>query len=50
MKSSANVGSNLTKIPKQGGSAHQSVFQVRDKFKQFFKSPSGYVPCQNERV
>jgi hypothetical protein len=31
--SSANVTSNLTKIPKQGGSTHQSTFEVRDKFK-----------------
>jgi len=35
MRSSANVRSNLTKIPNQGGSAHQSAFDVRDKFKQF---------------
>ena len=48
--SSANVQSNLTKIPNQGGSAHQSAFEVRDKFKQFFNSPSGSVPWQNERV
>ena len=32
MGSSTNVGSNLTKIPNQGGSAHQSLFEVRDKF------------------
>ena len=38
--SSANVRSNLTKIPNQGGSAHQSAFEVRDKFKQFFYSLS----------
>ena len=50
MGSSANVRSNLTKIPNQGGSAHQSAFEVRDKFKQFFNSPSGSVPWQNERV
>jgi hypothetical protein len=31
MGSSANVRSNLTKIPNQGGSAHQSAFEVRDK-------------------
>jgi hypothetical protein len=37
--SSANVRSNLTKIPNQGGSAHQRAFEVRDKFKQFFNSP-----------
>jgi len=48
--SSANVRSKLTKIPNQGGSAHQSGFEVRDKFKQFFNSPSGSVPWQNERV
>jgi len=50
MGSSANVRSNLTKIPNQGGCAHQSAFEVRDKFKQFFNSPSGPVPWQNERV
>ena len=43
-------GSNLTKIPNQGGSVHQSAFEVRDKFKQFFNSPSGSVPWQNERL
>jgi hypothetical protein len=41
--SSANVRSNLTKIPNQGGIVHQSAFEVRDKFKQFFNSPSGSV-------
>ena len=50
MRSSGNVRSNLTKISNQGGSAHQSSFEVRDKFKQFFNSPSGSVPWQNERV
>ena len=35
MGSSANVWSNLTKTPNQGGSAHQSAFEVRVKFKQF---------------
>jgi hypothetical protein len=44
MRCSANVRSNLTKIPNQGGSAHQSAFEVRDKLKQFFNSPSGSVP------
>jgi len=34
MGSSANVQRNLKKIPKQGGCAHQSYFDVRDKFKQ----------------
>jgi hypothetical protein len=48
--SSANVRSNLTKIPNQGGIAHQSAFEVRDKFKQFFIGPSGCVPWQNEGV
>jgi hypothetical protein len=50
MGSSANVRSNLTKIPNRGGSALQSAFEVRHKFKQFFNSPSGSVPWQNERV
>jgi hypothetical protein len=50
MGSSSNVLSNLTKIPNQGGSPHQSAFEVRDKFKQFFNSPSGSVSLQNERV
>jgi hypothetical protein len=50
MGSSANVRSNLTKIPNQGGSSNQSAFEVRDKFKQFFNSPSGSVPWQNESV
>jgi hypothetical protein len=31
---SANVRSNLTKISNQGGSSHQSAFEVSDKFKQ----------------
>jgi hypothetical protein len=48
--SSTNVRSNLTKIPNQGGSAHQSVFEVTNKFKQLFNSPSESVPWQNERV
>jgi hypothetical protein len=50
MESSANVRSTLIKIPNQGGSAHQRAFEVRDKFKQFFNSPPGSVPWQNERV
>jgi len=50
MGSSANVRSNLTKIPNEGGSAHKSAFEIREKFKQFFNSPSGSVPRQNERV
>ena len=33
MGSSTNVRSSLTKIPNQGGSAHQSAFEIRDKFK-----------------
>jgi hypothetical protein len=44
MGSSANVRSNLTKMPNREGSAHQCAFEVRDKFKQFFNSPSGSVP------
>jgi hypothetical protein len=48
--SSANVRSSLTKIANQGGSAHQSAFEVRGKFKQVFNSLSGSVPWQNERV
>jgi hypothetical protein len=47
MESSANVRGNLTKIPNQG-KAHQSTFEVRDKFKQLFNSPSGFAPWQNE--
>jgi len=50
MGSSGNVRSNLTKIPNQGGSAYQSSFEIRDKFKQFFNSSSGSVPWQNERM
>jgi hypothetical protein len=49
-ESSKNVRSSLTKIPNQGGNAHQSAFEVRDKFKQFFNSPSGSVSWQYERV
>jgi hypothetical protein len=48
--SSAKGRSKLTKTPNQGGSAHQSAFEVRDKLKQFFNSQSGTVPWQNERV
>jgi hypothetical protein len=43
MWSSANVRSNLTKIPNQKRSAHQSAFEVRENFEQFFNSPSGSV-------
>jgi hypothetical protein len=50
MGSCAKVRSNLTKIPNPAGSARQSAFEVRDKFKQFFNSLSGSVPWQNERV
>jgi len=50
MGSSANVRSSLTNISNQGESAHQNDFEVRDKFKQFFNSPSGSVPWKNERV
>jgi hypothetical protein len=50
MESSADVRSNLTKLPTQGGSGHQSAFEVRDRFKQFYNSPSGSLPWQNERV
>jgi hypothetical protein len=44
MGSSANVQSNLTKIPNQGGSAQQSAFEVRDRFKQSFNNTSGSLP------
>jgi hypothetical protein len=50
MESSANVRSNLTKLPNQGGSGHQSAFEVGGRFKQFFNSLSGSLPWQNERV
>jgi hypothetical protein len=50
MGSSASVRSNLTKIPNQGGSVHPRAFEIRDKFKQFLKSPSGSVALQNEIV
>jgi hypothetical protein len=50
MGSSANVRSSLTKIPNKGGSALQRAFEVRDKFQQFFNSPSGSEPWQNGRV
>jgi hypothetical protein len=50
MGSFANVRRNLTKIPNQGERAHQSAFEVREKFKQFFNSPSGSVPRQYERA
>jgi hypothetical protein len=50
MGSSANDQSNLTKVPKQAESADLSAFEVRDKYKQIFTSPSGFVPWQNERV
>ena len=50
VRSSPNVRRNFTKIPNQGGSAHKSAFDVRDKFKHFFNSPSESVPWQNERV
>ena len=47
---SANDQNNLKKISKQACSAHRSTFEVRDKLKQIFNSPSGFVPWQNERV
>jgi hypothetical protein len=43
MRSSPNVGSNFTKIPNQGGIAHQSVIKVRNKIKQLFNCPSAFV-------
>jgi hypothetical protein len=48
MESSANVRSNRTKIPNQGGSAHHSAFEVGDKCKQLFNSPSRSVPWHND--
>jgi hypothetical protein len=50
LDSSVDVRSNPTKLPNQGGSGHQSVFEVRDGFKQFFNSPSESLPWHNERV
>jgi len=50
MGSSANVRNNFTKIPNQGRRAHQSAFELRDTFKQYFNSPSESVPWQNEKV
>jgi hypothetical protein len=50
MGSSANDQSNLTKVPNQRRSAHWSDVEVRDKFKQIFNGPSGFVPWQNKRV
>jgi hypothetical protein len=34
--SSANVRSNITKIPNEAESSHQSAFEVRDKLKHFW--------------
>jgi len=50
MGKTANVRSHLTKIPNQGGSAHQRAFEVRDKLKHLFNSPSASVPWQNKIV
>jgi hypothetical protein len=50
MGSSANFRSNCTKIPNQGRRTHQSAFELRDTFEQYFNSPSESVPWQNERV
>ena len=50
MGSSANVRSHLTKIPNQAGSAHQGAFEVTDKFKQLFDSPSASVPWRDKGV
>jgi len=50
MRSYANDQSNVIKIPKQAGNAHWSAAEVRDKFKQIFNSPSGFVPWHNKRV
>jgi hypothetical protein len=50
MESSANVRSNLTKLQNQGGSGHQSAYEVRDRLKKFCNSPSGSLPWQNGRV
>lgn len=50
MGSSATDQSNVTKIPTQAGNAHWSAVEIRDKFRQIFNSPSGFVPWQNKRV
>jgi hypothetical protein len=38
MGSSANVRSNLIKIPNQGASSHQSALEVSTKFKQLYSA------------
>jgi len=50
MGSSANYQSILKIILKQGGNAHWSLVEIRDKFKQIYNSPSGFVSWQNKRV
>jgi len=50
MGSSANVRRNFTKIPNQGRRTHQSAFELRDTFKQYFNIPSESEPWQNEKV
>jgi len=34
----------------QGGSARQAAFEVRELYKDFFNSPAGSVPWQNDKV
>lgn len=44
---SHTITSNLTPIPKQGGSASASAFEVREKYKNYFSSESGRVEWQD---
>jgi len=44
------ISSELQNIPMQGGSARQAAFEVRELYKDFFNSPAGSVPWQNDKV
>lgn len=46
--SESTVMPNLTNIPMQGGNAPLDAFRIREMFKEFFNSPVGSVPWQNE--
>lgn len=41
---------NMIPFDRRGGYANASGFEVRDKFKDFFSSPTGQVPWQNNIV
>lgn len=45
-----NVNNGLVDLPRLGGNASQSVFETREKFKNYFLSDTGSVPWQTNIV